>query len=163
MRLISENLHPLVSARFPLLAFSSRNFAQDYHIKSILDAGFPEFTRSFNPDYSEKLQLLHEALGDNLHIPASIFLFPLLLFSTLLYIPLQRCQNLFGWSQDDEIQVLLCILHTRIVRTCRLCVRLPSGESLFCVFALQQEDILAVQHMFWYPFSYTVYSRMLHH
>ena len=31
LRLIGENPHPLVSARFPLLFFSSRNFAQDYH------------------------------------------------------------------------------------------------------------------------------------
>ena len=29
---IGENPHPLVSARFPLHMFSSRNFAQDYHI-----------------------------------------------------------------------------------------------------------------------------------
>ena len=33
VRLIGENPHPLVSARFPLHYFSSRNFAQDYHIR----------------------------------------------------------------------------------------------------------------------------------
>ncbi|MCI0556858.1 MAG: hypothetical protein MN733_00045, partial [Nitrososphaera sp.] len=55
MGLIGENPHPLVSARFPLRMFSSRNFAQDYHI-SYRNVGFPEFTRCFTPDYSGELQ-----------------------------------------------------------------------------------------------------------
>lgn len=61
MRLIGENPHPLVSARFPLRNFSSRNFAQDYHIHNLQDLGFPEFTRCFNPDYSGKLQYVTAA------------------------------------------------------------------------------------------------------
>jgi len=63
--LIGENPHPLVSARSPLPAFSSRGFAQGCHVLLALDLGFPEFTRFFNPDYSGKLLFLREPPGDN--------------------------------------------------------------------------------------------------
>ena len=77
LRLIGENPHPLVSARFPLRSFSSRNFAQDYHLLQKQKLGFPEFTRLFNPDYSERLQYPREFLDDNLRISLRICLTPL--------------------------------------------------------------------------------------
>jgi hypothetical protein len=66
---IGEIPHPLVSARFPLRSCSL--FAG---LRSGLpcsrqceNAGFPEFTRCFNPDYSGKLLFLRELRDDNSH------------------------------------------------------------------------------------------------
>ena len=67
-RLIGEIPHPLVSARSPLLiAFLFAGLRSGLPSLDCRKEGFPEFTQFFNPDYSGKLLILHEALGDNLH------------------------------------------------------------------------------------------------
>jgi hypothetical protein len=70
MRLIGENPHPLVSARFPLRLFSSRNFAQDYLFLFTKEKeGFPEFTRFSIPIAREGCNLMLTAACSTIELP----------------------------------------------------------------------------------------------
>jgi hypothetical protein len=121
-RLIGEIPHPLVSARSPLLtAYLFAGLRSGLPSLDCRKEGFPEFTRFFNPDYSGKLLILHEALGDNLHkrgctCPALVSLSPN--FECTL---LTKHRSLSIPHHGGETQALPCIERNYKADICRLC------------------------------------------
>lgn len=105
---------------------SSRGFAQDCHTAFNRRLGFPEFTQSFNPDCSGKLQHRHESHDDNSRIRECTFrsLFsPLASFAYILFVIYQSSSMNLCSDETPEPQHNVNNHKSRISRLC--------GQSLF--------------------------------
>ena len=92
---IGENPHPLVSARFPLhrtVLFAGLRSGLPYSRVSE-NVGFPEFTRSFNPDCSGKLLFLRGLPDDSSHKEVRTCRVRFGFSSNFSYIPFPICRS----------------------------------------------------------------------
>ena len=132
-RLIGEIPHPLVSARSPLLnAVLFAGLRSGLPSLDCRKEGFPEFTRFFNPDYSGKLLILHEALGDNLHKRGCTCRALVSLSPNFGCTLLRKHRSLSIHHHGGETRAPLCIERSHKVDNNRLCSRSLFGELPFC-------------------------------
>lgn len=117
--------------------------------------GFPEFTRFFNPDYSGKLQWMHEVHDDNWHRRVCICQAPPSSWTIFVYILSWISRRLFPLGPCGGIPEPQYICRSHKARSNHPCSLRLFGAILFGVLQPPESNTRAYLHTSWHLISCT--------